>query len=139
MKKSVVISALVACVCACSAPRPENVIEWQTLGNEADSTGAYYVQRFTVVADQPYERIGVCQFKRPVRPISLRTLRSFSSVIVAVPTKPRATFTSASLPYVKETALKRPNFLMRARSLIRNMLTIISVWAQSNFKTIILK
>ena len=69
MKKSVVISALVACVCACSAPRPENVIEWQTLGNEADSTGAYYVQRFTVVAGQPYERIGVCQFKRPVEPV----------------------------------------------------------------------
>lgn len=72
MKKLILISTIVACMCSCSAPRPENVIEWQTLGNEADSTGRYYVQRFTVVAGEPYERVAFCQFQREFETVDVQ-------------------------------------------------------------------
>lgn len=69
MKKAFALLAVAAGVWACATSRPENVIEWQTLGNEADSTGRYYVQRFTVVAGEPYERVAFCQFKRPLEAV----------------------------------------------------------------------
>lgn len=71
MKKSIVTLGLAACLCACSATKSENVIEWQTLGNEVDSLGnEFYTQRFTVVAGEGYDRVAFCQFKRQLTPVS---------------------------------------------------------------------
>ncbi len=63
---------MTAALWACSASPVENVIEWQTLGNESDSTGNFYVQRFKVVAGEPFERLAFCQFKREMQVVDSR-------------------------------------------------------------------
>ena len=49
----------------------ENTITWETLGNRYDaSAGNTYVQRFTINADAPFERLAFCAFKRGLRPVN---------------------------------------------------------------------
>ena len=49
----------------------ENTIVWETLGNGfTPATGAKYIQRFTVEADGPFERMAFCAFKRGMKPLN---------------------------------------------------------------------
>lgn len=58
----------------------ENVIEWQTLGNQTDTAGKpVYIQRFTVTADSAFDGIAVCQFKRGVE--SVNPLDTISEIL----------------------------------------------------------
>lgn len=46
----------------------ENVITWETLGNgHTAATGNKYIQRFTIQADGPFERLVFCAFKRGLK------------------------------------------------------------------------
>lgn len=46
----------------------ENVITWETLGNgHTAATGNKYIQRFTIQADGPFERLAFCAFKRGLK------------------------------------------------------------------------
>lgn len=61
--------AVAAGVATMQSAMAENVITWETLGNEYDATsGSTYVQRFTVESDVPFERLAFCAFKRGLRP-----------------------------------------------------------------------
>ncbi|MDE6541453.1 MAG: hypothetical protein K2L74_05525 [Muribaculaceae bacterium] len=69
-KKSLYGIAMAACMCAVSCGTHENTITWQTLGNGADESGRpTYVQRFTIDADGPFERMAFCMFKRGMYPV----------------------------------------------------------------------
>lgn len=47
----------------------ENTITWETLGNAYTSeTGNKYIQRFTIEADTPFDRLAFCMFKRGMTP-----------------------------------------------------------------------
>lgn len=49
----------------------ENRITWETLGNELSAEGdARYIQRFTIDADGPFDRLAFCMFKRGMKPVS---------------------------------------------------------------------
>lgn len=58
-----------ACLGAAFGAMAENVITWESLGNTPDSRGGSYIQRFTVDADQPFERVAFCMFKRGMSPV----------------------------------------------------------------------
>lgn len=49
----------------------ENTISWETLGNSHSAeSGNQYIQRFTIDADGPFERMAFCMFKRGMRPMN---------------------------------------------------------------------
>ena len=49
----------------------ENVITWETLGNESNPNGGTtYTQRFTIEADAPFDRFAFCAFKRGLYPVN---------------------------------------------------------------------
>ena len=55
-------------VCTAGA---NNSVEWQTLGNQVNADGKpYYVQRFTVKADEPFDRLAFCMFKRSMETVN---------------------------------------------------------------------
>ncbi|MCH5234735.1 MAG: family 20 glycosylhydrolase [Muribaculaceae bacterium] len=48
----------------------ENVVTWETLGNQLDSNNDdFHIQRFTIKADQPYDGFAFCQTKTATRPV----------------------------------------------------------------------
>ncbi|MCH5242113.1 MAG: family 20 glycosylhydrolase [Muribaculaceae bacterium] len=48
----------------------ENIITWETLGNELDSEGNdYHIERYTILADEPYDGVAFCQTKTATRPV----------------------------------------------------------------------
>ena len=48
----------------------ENIITWETLGNSyTPEAGNKYIQRFTIEADVPFERVAFCSFKRGMNPV----------------------------------------------------------------------
>lgn len=57
---------LAAALLAVASAQAENAIHWQTLGNDNDG----YVQRFTITADAPFERMAFCMFKRPMTAVN---------------------------------------------------------------------
>lgn len=63
--------AVAACLGAAEGAFAENTITWETLGNHYNAeTGQTYVQRFTVNADAPFERVAFCAFKRQLQPVN---------------------------------------------------------------------
>lgn len=48
----------------------ENTIIWETLGNQLDENGNdYHIQRYSIIADQPYDGMAFCQTKTAMRPV----------------------------------------------------------------------
>ncbi|MDO4319219.1 MAG: family 20 glycosylhydrolase [Bacteroidales bacterium] len=63
--------AVAACMGVTQNVSAENIITWETLGNRSDARdGHTYVQRFTVNADAPFERLAFCAFKRGMHPVN---------------------------------------------------------------------
>ncbi|MDE6097700.1 MAG: family 20 glycosylhydrolase [Muribaculaceae bacterium] len=59
----------------------ENTITWETLGNERSADyGNYYIQRFVVESDAPFDRLAFCAFKR-----GLHAVNPADSVIEILP------------------------------------------------------
>lgn len=60
---SIGVGAMACLTTMCTASgvsESPNSIHWETLGNTSDSIGNYYTQRFTIVADGPFERLAFC-------------------------------------------------------------------------------
>jgi len=69
--KKLSILAVATCLGTFQGAFAENIITWETLGNNYDAkTGHSYVQRFTVNADAPFERMAFCAFKRGLHPVN---------------------------------------------------------------------
>lgn len=55
----------------CTCAKKENTVEWETLGNTVDKEGRpVHIQRFTVTADQGFDRLAFCAFKRRMTPVN---------------------------------------------------------------------
>lgn len=60
-------AVLLFCVMSLKA---ENKITWQTLGNKKNDKGeSVYINRFTVIADRPFDGVAYCMFKRSSKPV----------------------------------------------------------------------
>ena len=63
--------AVAATMAGAGTVSAENVITWETLGNQfIPESGNKYVQRFVVDADVPFERMAFCAFKRSLTPLN---------------------------------------------------------------------
>lgn len=51
---------------ACGKSDKTTYVEWQTLGNNSDETGDYYVERFVVTGNLDFDRLAFNQFARPM-------------------------------------------------------------------------
>lgn len=65
---SAVALALAAVSCG-SAPKTTQV-QWETLGNQSDENGNYYVERFTVTGNLDFDRLAFNQFARKMTPLN---------------------------------------------------------------------
>lgn len=72
MKLTTAISsfALALLVAACASSPKTTHVEWETLGNNSDENGAYYVERFTVSGDLDFDRLAFNQFTRPMEAVN---------------------------------------------------------------------
>lgn len=102
------LGALLAAAATAGASA-ENTISWQTLGNRTDEAGkTSYIQRFTVVADQPFDGIAVCQFKRGMHAVNpadtiVEILPGYFSVV-----SPRFAKAPVGEPVVVDIAVHSP-------------------------------
>ncbi|MDE5595452.1 MAG: family 20 glycosylhydrolase [Muribaculaceae bacterium] len=65
---SAVVLGLAAVSCG-SAPKTTQV-QWETLGNQSDENGNYYVERFTVTGNLDFDRLAFNQFARKMTPVN---------------------------------------------------------------------
>ena len=65
---SAVVLALTAASCG-TAPKTTQV-QWETLGNQSDENGNYYVERFTVSGNLDFDRLAFNQFARKMTPLN---------------------------------------------------------------------
>lgn len=72
MKKKLVFTLVLAAgLGMAGSVDAENVITWETLGNGfTPETGGKYIQRFTIKADGPFDRLAFCAFKRGLRAVN---------------------------------------------------------------------
>ena len=61
--------SLAACLCAACTATHQNSITWETLGNTETDGRPTYIQRFTIDADGPFDRMAFCMFKRSMTPV----------------------------------------------------------------------
>lgn len=65
------LSFILMSLCAVGSIHADNRITWETLGNELTVDGNNrYIQRFTIDADEPFESMAFCMFKRWMKPVN---------------------------------------------------------------------
>lgn len=63
--KSAILSVATALIlAACSSSPKTTQVKWETLGNQSDEAGNYYVQRITVCGDLNFDRLAFNQYPR---------------------------------------------------------------------------
>lgn len=73
------IAAIAFALASCgSAPKTTHVT-WETLGNQSDDNGTYYVERFTVTGDMDFDRLAFNQYPRVME--SLNTADTLIEII----------------------------------------------------------
>ena len=65
---SAIALGLVAVSCS-TAPKTTQV-QWETLGNQSDENGNYYVERFTITGNLDFDRLAFNQFARKMTPLN---------------------------------------------------------------------
>lgn len=71
MKKYNKLVLLIGALLSAEFAIAENVIIWETLGNDRDMEGrTFYTQRFTIVADEPYDGVAFCMMKRGMQVVN---------------------------------------------------------------------
>lgn len=67
MKLPIALCMAAAAVVGAGTAQAENSVKWETLGNYMNSHGKpEWVQRFTIQADKPFERMAFCMLKQPM-------------------------------------------------------------------------
>lgn len=62
--------AVALAVVSCSSSPKTTQVQWETLGNQSDESGGYYVERFTVTGNLDFDRLAFNQFARKMTPVN---------------------------------------------------------------------
>lgn len=63
-------AAVALALSSCGSSSKTTHVTWETLGNQSDESGSYYVERFTVTGNLDFDRLAFTQFSRPMKAVN---------------------------------------------------------------------